>query len=96
MNQVRIMARIAVGGFVGLAALLGSSAAHADTRQEKEQGVCDALDDPTGQQLGYTPEQYAFMVLRMSYQSLSPTEAIGIMRDAVRDYCPEHAADLTH
>ena len=91
---MKIIAKLAASGLVGLAALAGSADAHADTRAQQEQGVCEAMDDPTGPQLGYTHETYAFMVLRMSYQNMSDTDAWHIMRDAVRDYCPEHAADL--
>ena len=87
---------IAVGGLVGLAALFGSGVAHADTAQEKQ--ACNYMNDPTGASLGYTPAEYALMMLTVpddvSGESMSNKNALQVMRDAVQDFCPKHAADV--
>ena len=89
MTPGRTTTKIAAGGLVGLASLFGSSIAHADSSQEKE--ACQLMDDPTGLQSGYTPAEYAFMLLRAK---MSAEDARTAMSEAVHDFCPSHLTDL--
>jgi hypothetical protein len=86
---VRIAKKIAAGGLVGLATLVGSGVARADSDQEKE--ACQLMDDPTGPQLGYAPAEYAFMLLRAK---MSAENARVVMSEAAHDFCPNHETDL--
>ncbi len=86
---MRITTKIAAGGLVGLASLFGSAIAHADGSQEKE--ACQLMDDPKGPELGYTPAEYAFMLLRAK---MSAQDARDVMSEAAQDYCPNHITDL--
>ena len=86
---MRITAKIAACGLVGLASLFGSGIAHADSSQEKE--ACQLMDDATGPQLGYAPAEYAFMLLRAK---MSAEDARVVMSEAAHGYCPNHIADL--
>jgi hypothetical protein len=85
---MRVVATIAVGGLVGLA-VFGAGIAHADPSREKE--ACELMDDPTARDLGYTPAEYAFMVLRAK---MSATDARTVMSEAAQDVCPNHIVDL--
>ena len=86
---MRIIAKFAVGGLVGLASLFGSGIAHADSSREKE--ACQLMDDPAGPQLGYAPAEYAFMMLRAK---MSAEDARNLMSEAAQDICPNHITDL--
>jgi hypothetical protein len=90
---------LAAASLVGLVAVFGSAGiAHADTGRETE--ACHLMDDTTGRAAGYTPAQYAFMLLRaepVGDSMAAPTsalEAVRVMVAASRDYCPRHASDL--
>ncbi len=85
---MRIAATIAAGGLLGLV-LFGWGIAHADANQEQE--ACQLMDDPAGPQLGYTPAEYAFMLLRAK---MSAERARNVMSEAAQDYCPSHIIDL--
>jgi hypothetical protein len=85
---VRTVAAIAAGCLVS-AALLGSGVAHADASQEQE--ACQLMDDPAGPQSGYTPAEYAFMLLRAT---MSAEHARNVMSEGAYDYCPNHITDL--
>lgn len=58
------------------------------------------MDDPSGQDVGYTPAQYAFMLLRAEpvgnsmVAATSDRDAADIMAAATRDLCPRHTRDL--
>jgi hypothetical protein len=85
---VRTVAAIAAGGLVS-AALAGAGIAHADASQEQE--ACQLMDDPAGPQSGYTPAEYAFMLLRAK---MSAEHARNVMSEGAYDYCPNHITDL--
>jgi len=89
VTPVRTTTKIAAGGLVCLASLFGSGIAHADSSQEKE--ACQLMDDPTGPQSGYTPAEYAFMLLRAK---MSAEDARTVMSEAAHDFCPSHITDL--
>jgi hypothetical protein len=80
---VKITTKIAAGGLVGLASLIGSGIAHADSNQEKE--ACQLMDDPTDPQLGYAPAEHAFMLLRAK---MSAEHARNVMSEATQDSVP--------
>ena len=69
-----------------------------DTGRETE--ACQLMDDPIGQDLGYTPAQYAFMLLRAApvgdsmETPTSDVDAMRVMVAATRDHCTRHTADL--
>jgi hypothetical protein len=88
---VRILTKIAAGGLVVLALLLGSGTAHADSRQEKEKAACQLMDDPAGPESGYAPAEYAFMMLRAK---MSAEDARNVMSQGAQDFCPNHIIDL--
>ena len=81
--------RLAAGGLIGLAPLVGSGIAHADSSQEKE--ACQLMDDPAGAESGYAPAEYAFMKLRAT---MSAEAARNVMSEGAYDYCPNHITDL--
>lgn len=81
--------KIAVGGLITLAWLFDSGIAHADSGQEKE--ACQLMDDPAGPQSGYTPAEYAFMLLRAK---MSAEDARNAMSEGAYDFCPNHITDL--
>ena len=87
-SAMRAVATIAAGGLVSLA-LSGSGVANADAGKEKE--ACQLMDDATGRGLGYTPAEYAFMLLRAE---LSAEDARNAMSQGAQDYCPNHITDL--
>ncbi len=72
--------------------------AYSDPARETE--TCQLLDDPAGPDAGYSPAQYAFMLLRaepVGNSMVAPTtaaDAARIMVSATRNYCPTHAGDL--
>jgi hypothetical protein len=85
---VRTVAAIAASGLVS-AVLVGAGIAHADASQEQE--ACQLMDDPAGPQSGYTPAEYAFMLLRAK---MSAEHARNVMSEGAYDYCPNHITDL--
>lgn len=85
---MRTVAAIVAGALV-FAALSASGTAHADAGQEQE--ACQLMDDPAGPQSGYTPAEYAFMMLRAN---MSAEHARNVMSEGAYDYCPNHITDL--
>ncbi len=77
---------------VGLAAWCGSGIAHADNSHEQQ--ACALMGDyGTAIHLGYgsSTAQYAIAVLSTE---MPPAEADNVVGAAIRDDCPNHAADL--
>jgi len=87
---MRVVTAIAACTVLGVAALCGSGAAHAD-KSSQEQQACGLMDDPAGHDLGYTPAEYAFMMLRAK---MSAQDARTLMSEAAQDVCPNHIIDL--
>jgi hypothetical protein len=85
---MRAVTTIAAGCLVSLV-LFGSGIANADASGEKE--ACQLMDDATGRGLGYTPAEYAFMLLR---SEMSAEDARNVMSLGAHDYCPNHISDL--
>ena len=88
---MRTLTKIAAGGLVGPALLLGSGVAHADSSQEREKEACQLMDDPAGPESGYAPAEYAFMMLRAK---MSAESARNAMSQGAQDFCPNHIIDL--
>lgn len=86
---MRIIATITAAGLACLVGLVGSGIARANPGLEQE--ACQLMDDPAGPQSGYTPAEYAFMMLRAK---MSAQGARDIMSQAAQDYCPNHIVDL--
>ncbi|BBZ45222.1 hypothetical protein [Mycobacterium parmense] len=80
---------IAACGLIGLAWLFGAGIARADGDREKE--ACALMDDPAGPQSGYSPAEYAFMMLRAK---MSAQAARDLLSEATYDLCPNHITDL--
>ncbi|WP_144206858.1 hypothetical protein [Mycobacterium tilburgii] len=86
---MNVVALLAAGVLLGMAALAGGGVAAADATEEKE--ACQLMDDPAGRDARYQPAEYAFMVLR---GRMSAGDARNVISLAAQDFCPNHIIDL--
>jgi uncharacterized membrane protein len=62
--------------------------------------ACQAMDDPAGQGLGYTPAEYAFVMMSAYFDAVDASaddrnrDAARVVYYAAHDLCPKHIADL--